>query len=82
MRQTQQEERIKAFEELHRIRAEEREARLYELMNPPEMTEEERRSRIVSGLDSYAGPFNRTKGKPKMRPLRAHLVTKPRAAPA
>ena len=49
-------------------------------MNPPEMTEEERRSRIVSGLDSYAGAFNQ-KGKPKMRPLRAHLVRReePRA---
>ena len=71
---TQREERIREVEERNRIRAEEREARLYELMNPPEMTEEERRSRIVSGLDSYAGPFNQ-KGKPKMRPLRAHLVT-------
>ena len=71
---TQREERIREVEERNRIRAEEREARLHELMNPPEMTEEERRSRIVSGLDSYAGPFNK-KGRPKMRPLRAHLVT-------
>ena len=42
-------------------------------MNPPQMTAEERRSRIVSGLASFTGPFN-SKGKPKMRPLRAHLV--------
>ena len=70
---SQQAERLKAVEERNRIRAEEREARLYELMNPPQMTEEERRSRIVSGLDSYTGPFNQ-KGKPKMRPLRAHLL--------
>ena len=71
---SQQAERLEAVEERNRIRAEERAAQLHELMNPPEMTEEERRSRIVSGLDSYAGPFNQ-KGKPKMRPLRAHLVT-------
>ena len=71
---SQQAERLKAVEERNRIRAEEREARLHELMNTPEMTEEERRSRIVSGLASFTGPFNK-KGRPKMRPLRAHLVT-------